>query len=71
MVEQVFLSPQVKWSVIISNKLVYRVLGNLEKSGKSQKFIELLSSLEKTGLPAHQSFRPCHPPQSHSALPAY
>ena len=51
---QIFLSPQVKQSVIISNKLgIYelphelpndlrlRILGNYDKSGKSQNFIEL------------------------------
>ena len=51
---QIFLSPQVKGSVIISNKhgtykllhellnyLRLRILGNNERSGKSQNFIEL------------------------------
>ena len=49
MVEQIFLSPQVKRSVIISNKLDYtrcltscqtRTLGSLETSVKSQNSIE-------------------------------
>ena len=51
---QIFLSPHVKWSVIISNKhgiyelpheltndLRLRILGNWEKSGKSQDLLEL------------------------------
>ena len=59
MVEQIFLSLQVKRIVVISNKLVYswlthelpndlrlRVLGNQEISGKSQNFIELLPSAQ-------------------------
>ena len=50
---QILLSPQVKWSAIISNKQgVYelphklpndsrlRILGNKEKSGKSQNLLE-------------------------------
>ena len=50
---QILLSPQVKWSPIISNKQgVYelphklpndsrlRILGNKEKSGKSQNLLE-------------------------------
>ena len=54
MFEQIFLSPQGKRSLIISNKygiyklphqllndLTLRILGNYEKSGKSQNFIEL------------------------------
>ena len=49
-VEQIFLSPQVKRSMINSNKLinlyiqVAEGLENLEISGKFQKFIELLAS---------------------------
>ena len=55
MVEKFFISPQVKRSVIISNKLLYicmpvasgfaewlKKLGNQEISGKSQNLIELL-----------------------------
>ena len=51
---QIFLSPEVKQSTIISNKkgvyklphelpndLRHRILGNYESSGKSQNFIEL------------------------------
>ena len=58
MVEQFFLSPQVKRRVIISNKygiyelphelpnnLRLRILGNEEISGKSQNFIELYPSV--------------------------
>ena len=54
---QIFLSPQVKRSVIINNKhgiyelphelsndLSLRILGNQERLGKSQNFIELLPS---------------------------
>ena len=54
MVEQIFFSPQVKRSIIISNihgiyelphelpnDLTLRILGNLEISGKSQNFTEL------------------------------
>ena len=54
MLYQIFLSPQVKWSAIISNKQgVYefphkllndarlRILGNKEKSRKSQNLLEL------------------------------
>ena len=45
MVEQIFLSPQVKQSVVISNKLaIASTLENKEISGKSQNFIELLRS---------------------------
>ena len=48
MVEQIFLSWQVKQNVIISNKLWNNlrlsILGNLEISGKSQNLIELLPS---------------------------
>ena len=53
MVYQILLSSQVKWNVIISNKQsVYelphgllndwrlRILGNKEKSGKSQNLLE-------------------------------
>ena len=57
MVEPIFLSPQVKRSVIISNKkhgiyelpyelrnnIRFRILGNYERSGKSQNPAELLS----------------------------
>ena len=56
MVEEIFLSPQVKRSPIISNKYgIYgllhklskdfrlRILGNLEISGKFPNFIELPS----------------------------
>ena len=54
MVEQIFLPSQVKWTMIISNKLVYtswyirlRILGNKEISVKSRNFINysLVSSL--------------------------
>ena len=51
---QIFFSPQVKWGVIISkkhgtyelphdlpNNLKLRILGNQERSGKPQNFIEL------------------------------
>ena len=54
MVEQIFLSPQLKRKLIISNKyciyelphelpndLRLRILGIFEISGKSQNFIEL------------------------------
>ena len=50
MLYQIFLSPQVKSSVIISNEhgiyelpndLSLRILGNYEMSKKSQNFIEL------------------------------
>ena len=51
MVEHIFVSPQVKQSVIISNKLLYsscftsakqlRILGK-KISGRPQNFIELL-----------------------------
>ena len=54
---QIFISPQVKRSVIISNKhgiyklphalsndLRLRILGNQEGSEKSQNFIELIPS---------------------------
>ena len=50
MFDQILVSPQVKWSVIISNKhgiyelpsnLRLSILGNLEISEKSQNFIEL------------------------------
>ena len=44
MVEQIFLSPQVKRNVIIRNKLSMRILGNEEIAEKSQNFIELLPS---------------------------
>ena len=57
-VEQTFLSPQMKRSMIISNKhgiymlphdlkkdLRMRILGNQEISGKSQNFIELLPNV--------------------------
>ena len=59
MVEQIFLSPQVKRSVIISNEVAYasclkscelsndlglRILGNSEISEKSQNLIELFPS---------------------------
>ena len=48
-IEQIFFSSQVKRIVIISNKygiyelpnkLKLRILGNLERSGKSQNFID-------------------------------
>ena len=61
MVEQVFLSPQTKWSMIISNKhgiyafphelpkdIRLRILRNLEIPGKSQKFKELLPSSQSS-----------------------
>ena len=61
MVEQIFLSPQVKRSLIISNKygiyelphklsndLRLRILGNLEISGKSQNFLELQPSAQSS-----------------------
>ena len=56
-----FFSPQVKRSVIISNEdgiyklpqelpndLTFRILGNLEKSGKNQNFIELQPSAKSS-----------------------
>ena len=43
MVEQIFLSPQEKQSMIISHKLVFVSCRN---SGKSQNFIELLPSAQ-------------------------
>ena len=55
MVEQIFLSPQVKRNVIISNKLEYtrcltscraRTLGNLEIPVKSQNSIESLPNAQ-------------------------
>ena len=59
MVEQIILSPQVKRSLISTNKLLYtnclyellndlklRIIGNYELSGKSQNFIELLPSAQ-------------------------
>ena len=59
MFEQTFISPQVKRSVMISNKhciyeltdelsydLKLRILENQEKLGKSQNFIELLPSAQ-------------------------
>ena len=61
MVEQLFVSPQVKPSVIISNKYgIYElphefpndvrpmIVGNYEMSGKSQSFIELLPSAQSS-----------------------
>ena len=61
MAEQIFLSPEVKRSVIISNKyaiyelpqelpndLRLRILGNWETSRKPQNFIKLLSSAESS-----------------------
>ena len=49
-VEQTFHLPQVKRSVIISNKLVYTssLLRNREISRKSQNFIELLPSTQSS-----------------------
>ena len=48
---QIFLSPQVKQSVIITNKhgiqnLTLRILGNLEISGKFQNFVEFQATAQ-------------------------
>ena len=64
MFEQIFISPQVKRSVMISNKhciyklpdelsndLKLRTLGNQEILGKSQDFIELLPSAQSPPSP--------------------
>ena len=49
MVAQIFLSPQVKRSIIISNKLVYTCTERVkELPGKSQNFIELLLSAQSS-----------------------
>ena len=45
MVEQIIFSPEMKRSVIISNK-DFKILGNLKVSGKPQNFIELFPSAQ-------------------------
>ena len=67
MVEQIFLPPQVKRSVIISiridiyelsheflNDLRLRILGNYETAEKSQNVMELLPSAQSS--PRNESF---------------
>ena len=69
MFEQILISPQVKRSVMISNKhciyelpdelsndLKLRILGKQEILGKSQNFIELLPSAESPPPPRNEDF---------------